>query len=146
MNVQWFDGIAVMRLDPGEEVVAILREFATQENIRGAMFQGIGAFARVDLRYFDIAEDRYKSRPLDEQVEVVSLLGSIGRDQDTLVIHTHAAVADSATRTHSGHLNTGIVSPTLEIFLTVLNSTLGRKKDPATGLELLDLKATPGRS
>ncbi len=85
MNVQWFDGIAVMRLDPGEEVVAILREFATQENIRGAMFQGIGAFARVDLRYFDIAEDRYKSRPLDEQVEVVSLLGSIGRDQDTLV-------------------------------------------------------------
>ena len=145
MNAQQFDSVIVLRLDPGEEVVAMLREFATQEDIRGAMFQGIGAFASVDLRYFDITEDRYKSRPLDEQVEVVSLLGSIGRDQDTLVIHTHVAVADAATRTHSGHLNAGVVRPTLEIFLTVLNGTLGRKKDPATGLELLDLKTASPR-
>ena len=47
MNAQQFDSVIVLRLDPDEEVVAMLREFATQEDIRGAMpFRGIGARKR----------------------------------------------------------------------------------------------------
>ncbi|HLJ59229.1 MAG TPA: PPC domain-containing DNA-binding protein [bacterium] len=139
MDAQRFGRCRVMRLDPGDEIMATLLDFATHEGLGGATVHGIGAFSRVGLRYFDIKEKRYKTRTLDEQVEVVSLLGSIGLDRNGPVIHIHASVSDAQTCTHSGHLSEGIVRPTLELFLTMLDGELRRKKDPDTGLELLDL-------
>lgn len=130
----------VIRLDPGEEVMASLRDFATREDIRGAYFLAIGAFSRVRLRYFDVAQKRYLERRVDEQVEVVSLLGSIARDErGEPLLHVHASVSDAQTRAHNGHLAEGLVRPTLEVFLTGLDGEVRRATDPETGLELLAL-------
>jgi uncharacterized protein len=141
MEFEQFGSQYVLRFDPGEEVMAVLRDFAARRDIRGGYFQGIGAFSRVQLRYFDVRENRYKPNDLDEQVEVVSLLGSIARDGDTPVLHVHVSVADAQARSHSGHLSAGVVRPTLELFLTGFPKPLRRRKDPATGLELLAFAA-----
>jgi len=141
MEFEQYGSQYVMRLDPGEEVMAVLRDFAARWDIRDGCFQGIGAFSRVQLRYFDVRENRYKPNDLDEQVEVGSLLGSIARDRTTPVLHVHASVADAQARSHSGHLSAGVVRPTLELFLTAFSKPLRRQKDPATGLELLAFAA-----
>jgi predicted DNA-binding protein with PD1-like motif len=141
MEFEQFGSQYVVRLDPGEEVMAVLRDFAARRDIRGGYFQGIGAFSRVQLRYFDVRENRYTSNDLDEQVEVVSLLGSVARDGDAPVLHVHVSVADAQARSHSGHLSAGVVRPTLELFLTAFPKPLRRRKDPATGLELLAFAA-----
>lgn len=131
------DGQYVLRLDAEEEVMAALREFAAREAVRGAYFQGIGAFSGVELRWFDVREKRYKANQVDRQVEVVGLIGSIAWDGANPVVHVHLSVADDQARSYSGHLSRGTVRPTLEVFLTTFPKGLRRRKDPATGLELL---------
>ncbi len=140
MQFQRFGTHYVIKLDPGEEVMASLRSFALHEDIRGAYFLAIGALSRVRLRYFDVAQKRYLDRELDEQVEVVSLLGSIARDGGGQpVLHVHVSVSDAQTRAHNGHLSEAVVRPTLEVFLTKLDGEIRRERDPETGLELLAL-------
>jgi uncharacterized protein len=132
----------VLRLDPGEEAMAALRDFAAREGIRGAFFQGIGAFSDVELRYFDVREKRYKNTRVDRQVEVVGLLGSVAWDGQQPILHVHLSVADEQARSYSGHLSRGTVRPTLEVFLTTFPKGLRRRKDAATGLELLAFGGT----
>jgi uncharacterized protein len=127
----------VLRLDSGEEAMGVLRGFAARAGLRGAYFQAIGAFSDVELRYFDVRENRYKSNRVNRQVEVVGLLGSIAWDGEKPVLHVHLSVADDRARSYSGHLSRGIVRPTLEVFLTKFPKGLRRRKDAATGLELL---------
>ena len=146
MEYQRFGNQYVLKLDPGEEVMSALVNFASSENIRGGYFMAFGAFSKVKLRYFDVQSDQYKDHELDQQVEVVSLMGNIALVDGHPMIHMHTAVADGQNRTYSGHIGMGIVRPTLELFLTRLDGEIHRTKDPETGLELLDLPhSTEGR-
>jgi predicted DNA-binding protein with PD1-like motif len=130
----------VLRLEPGEELQATLRDFVERQEIRGGYFIAFGAFERVRLQYFDVARKQYRDNPVDRQVEVVSLMGNIGRAEGEPVLHIHGAFGDGEARTYSGHVAEGVVRPTLEVFLTDLGGELRREKDPATGLQLLSLE------
>jgi predicted DNA-binding protein with PD1-like motif len=129
----------VLRLEPGEELVAALRELAEREGIRGGYFVAFGAFSRVRLQYFDPERRAYRDNEVDRQVEVVSLMGNIARKDGRPKLHIHGAFGDREARTCSGHVAEGVVNPTLEVFLTRLDVELRREKDPATGLDLLAL-------
>jgi predicted DNA-binding protein with PD1-like motif len=142
MEFAQFGSVYVIRLAPSEDVMASLRAFAERRALRGAYFQAIGAFSRVRLRFFDVGQKQYRDHELGQQVEVVSLLGSVARDDGRVVLHVHATVADAASRTYSGHLSEGVVRPTLEVFLTALDGELRRRRDADTGLALLALPET----
>lgn len=147
MEYQKFGNQYVLKLAPDEEVMSTLVEFVSREVIRAGYFMAFGAFSKVRLRYFDMKSDQYKDHEVDQQVEVVSLMGNIAIAEGKPMIHMHAAVADGQSRTFSGHIGEGYVSPTLEVFLTRLEGELRRTKDPDTGLELLDLARTvPGQT
>ncbi len=139
MEFQQFGNHYVLRLEPEEEVRSTLTEFVQRGNLRAGYFLAFGAFSRVNLRYFDFAAKQYREHRIDQQVEVVSLLGNIARADGHPMIHMHAAVSDGQTRTFSGDIKEGFVRPTLEVFLTRLEGELRREKDPTTGLELLAL-------
>lgn len=142
MEFEKFGPHDVLRLDPGEEVMATLLDFVGREDIRGGYFLAFGGFCRVRLCYFDVDDKQFKAHDVDEQVEVVSLLGNVARDNGKPIIHMHAAVSDAQSHTSSGHLAEGIVRPTLEVFLTRFAGEIHREKDPNTGLELLALPNT----
>ncbi len=142
MEFERFGNHFVLRLDPGEEVMKTLLKFVAQEDVRGGYFMAFGGFSRVRLCYFDVVARQFKPYDLDQQVEVVSLLGNVGRDNEQPVIHMHAAVSDARAHTSSGHVAEGIVRPTLEVFLTTFEGALRRARDPDTGLELLALSNT----
>jgi predicted DNA-binding protein with PD1-like motif len=127
-------------LDPGEEVKASLTAFARGEKVRAASFVAIGAFERATLAYFEWDRKRYKPIPIEEQVEVVTLAGDIVRDEkDQPDVHAHAVLGLSDGATRGGHLQKGIVRPTLEVTITETPGHLVRRLQPGLGIALIDL-------
>ena len=124
-------------LEPGEEATASLVKFAREQEVHAAQFSAIGAFSRVVLGFFEFERRDYRRIVLDEQVELVSLLGNIARQGDEVKLHCHAVVANREGRAFGGHLLEGIVKPTLEAVAFDTPAHLRRRFDPATGLALL---------
>lgn len=132
----------VLVFDSGEPVTAPLMRFAREHAIESAAFSGIGAFERVTLGYFELNKRDYKHIDLNEQVEVVSLVGNVARGDDGPKLHAHVVVGKSDGSAHGGHLIEGRVRPTLEIVLIETPAHLKRRSDPATGLALIDLRGS----
>jgi len=131
----------VLVFKTGEQVTAPLLEFARAQDIDAASLTGIGAFERVTLGYFEIQKRDYERIPIDEQVEVVSLLGNVARGDDGPKLHAHVVVGRKDGSAHGGHLLEAVVRPTLEIVLVESPAHLRRRMDPSTGLALIDLPA-----
>ncbi|HID90032.1 MAG TPA: DUF296 domain-containing protein [Anaerolineales bacterium] len=130
----------VLRLETGDEVIGSLTTWAEASGIGFASVQAIGALQEAVLGYFDSAEREYRRLPIREHVEVVSLLGSLSRGEDGApVAHVHAVLGYADGTTLGGHLFEGIVGPTLEVVIFPLPEEIRRKKDPETGLALLDV-------
>jgi hypothetical protein len=71
----------VLVCDRGDDPVEALTDAAKRYALRAASLTGIGAFAGVTLGFFDHARRDYRRRVIREQVEVVSLIGSIALDR-----------------------------------------------------------------
>ena len=89
--------------------------------------------------YFDWSAKDYKRIPVDEQVEVLSLLGDVALADGKPTLHIHAVLGRRDGSVVGGHLLEGHVRPTLEVILTRPPVHLRKKKDPETGLALIAL-------
>jgi predicted DNA-binding protein with PD1-like motif len=123
----------------GDEVMAGLVAFAKEQQLEASDFTALGAFSSALLGFFDVEEKDYRKIPVDEQVEVLTLVGNITLDQGEPKVHAHTVLgcADGATR--GGHLLEGYVRPTLELVLTESPVQLRRRYDAETGLALIRL-------
>src|ERR1700722_18121797 len=100
----------VLILDPAEEAFRSISKFTDQENISGASVTAIGAFEHAKVGWFDIEAKRYKSLPVGEQCEVLSLVGDIAQGDDGKAsLHHHAVLGLSGGSVRGGHLKEGIV-------------------------------------
>lgn len=123
----------VLVFDPGDEVVATLQQYAADRQIPSLWFQAIGAFETSAIAYWNRETKRYEDIAVDEQVEVLALSGNATRTK----VHAHVVLGKRDGSTIGGHLKRGIVFPTLEMSLTILAQELVRKRDEATGLDLI---------
>jgi predicted DNA-binding protein with PD1-like motif len=131
----------VLVFSAGEEVMAGLLRFATDQTLPGAHFTAIGAFERVTLEFFTPQKKDYKKIPIEEQVELMSLVGNIARDhRGEPMVHAHVVVGKSDRTAHGGHLLDGHVRPTLEVVLVESARHLCRTMHPELGAALLDLE------
>jgi hypothetical protein len=64
-------------LSTGDEAASALEKFANENKLRGSHFSAIGAFVRTTLGYFDWEKKDYVKIRIEEQVEVLSLLGDV---------------------------------------------------------------------
>ena len=129
----------VLVFETGDKVIERLTNFASENSVTAAFFFGLGAFERATLAFFDLAKREYEHIPIDEQVEVMSLVGNISTYRGEPKIHAHAVVGKRDGSAHGGHLIDAAVRPTLEIFVSVSNAGLRRLLDEATNLPLIDL-------
>lgn len=67
----------VVILDPGEEAFATITRFAADEGLSGASLTALGAFERAIVGWFDLHARAYRRIPIDEQYEVLSIVGDI---------------------------------------------------------------------
>lgn len=130
----------VVVLETGEEFTQCFSRFAKEQSLATSQFTAIGAFSEVVLGYFEWERKEYRRIPIDEQVEVVSLLGDIALKDGTPSLHPHVTVSKRDGSAWGGHLLEGIVRPTLEIIVNESPATLARKFDAQTGLALIRIE------
>jgi uncharacterized protein len=126
-------------LQTGDDAVKCLTDFVREQEIEAASLTAIGAFRRGVLGYFEWQSKQYKKIPVEEQVEVLSLLGDVAVSEGQPTLHIHAVLGKSDGSVVGGHLLSGDVRPTLEVIVTQSPSYLRKVKDPETGLALLSI-------
>ncbi len=129
----------VLIFNSGDEVMAGLTSFARDKHLTAGHLTGIGAFSTVALGYFDWESKRYLPIEVNEQVEVVSLIGDVAMEKGEPKIHAHMAVAKRGGVMVGGHLLAGHVRPTLEVVLMESPAHLQRQFDPESGIALIRL-------
>ncbi|MBV8702802.1 MAG: DNA-binding protein, partial [Acetobacteraceae bacterium] len=72
----------VLVLERGDEAVSSIEGFAQQRGLAAAQLTGLGAFSDVVLGFFDWEKREYRKIPVNEQVEVVWLVGDIALGPD----------------------------------------------------------------
>ena len=131
----------VLIFDKEDEFVQTLTQFAKDNKLDASHFTAIGAFRRALLGFFDREKKDYAKIPINEQVEVLSLIGDIALDGEDPKIHAHVVVGKADGTAHGGHIIEARVWPTLEVVLTESPKYLRRNVDRETGLALIDAKA-----
>ena len=124
-------------LDDGDDVMQSLTDFARRSGIAGASLHGIGAFSQATIAYWNKTTKVYEEIAVDEQVEVLSIAGSLATSGDDIKVHAHVTLGRRDGSAIGGHLLRAAVFPTLEVFVSDTGARLVREKDPATGLMLL---------
>jgi len=125
-------------LAKGDEVMSGLTDFARQNKVTSASFTAIGAFSSATVAWFDDSKREFKLNPINEQVELTSMIGNITLVKGQPAVHTHMSVASSDGTVRGGHVINAFVFPTLELFMTVYPTALHKERDAATGLMLID--------
>lgn len=132
----------VVIMDTGDEAAGALLAFARNERLAASRFTAIGAFNEATLGFFDWQTKKYKSIPVFEQVEVLSLIGDItlsdGGNGEPKV-HAHVVLGRPDGTSLGGHLLRATVRPTLEVIVVESPGYLRRRHDPETGLALIRL-------
>ena len=130
----------VVVCDPGDEAVSALAQFARAEDLEAAQITGVGAFEHATVGWFDRAAREYRRIPVDEQCEVLSLVGDVAEGQDGPIVHVHVVLGLSDGTTRGGHLLEGRVFPTLEVIVTETPARLRKVMRPDIGIALIDLE------
>ena len=110
-----------------------------EENLSAASFKAVGALSSVRLGWFSWESKRYEpSVTLDEQVELLSLIGDVALKDGEPVVHAHAVIGKKDGTAHGGHLLKASIRPTCEVVLTESPTHLQKFIDPDSGLALID--------
>jgi predicted DNA-binding protein with PD1-like motif len=126
--------------DTDDEFMSDLTSFAQDNGLSAASLTAIGAFSNAMLGYFDIEKKEYEKILVEEQVEVLSLVGTIApKDDGEPQVHAHVVLGKSDGTTRGGHLMGARVRPTLEVIVLESPEHLQRRTDKETGLPLINL-------
>lgn len=86
--------------------------FAVDRNLTGAQVTAVGAFGRAVIGWFDRDTKDYRPIRMDQQREVLSLVGDVALGADGPPPHVHAVLGLPDGSTRGGHLLEGRVWPT----------------------------------
>jgi hypothetical protein len=96
----------VLIFETGDEVAGALQQFAKGHGLGGSSFKAIGALSYAKLGWFNWETKQYDPAcVLDEQVELLSLIGDIALKDGEPQVHAHVVVGRSDGTAHGGHLS-----------------------------------------
>ena len=124
----------------GDELAAGLKQIASELHLASSSFKAIGALSSVKLGWFNWETKKYEtSVHIDEQVELVSLIGDIALQDGQPQVHAHVVVAKADGSAHGGHLQEAYIRPTCELVVTESPLHLQKRIDPESGLALIQV-------
>jgi uncharacterized protein len=138
----------VVVCDPDDEVVSALGQFARTERLEAAQITAIGAFRHATVGWFDRTAKQYRRIMVDEQCELLSLIGDFAEGENGPTLHAHVVLGLSDGTTRGGHLLEARAFPTLEAVVTKTPAVLRKVMRPDIGIALIDLdrsESSPGR-
>jgi predicted DNA-binding protein with PD1-like motif len=130
----------VLVFETNDELSQALKKFAFEQKLASASFKAIGALSSVKLGWLNWETKKYEpSVSLDEQVELLSLIGDVALKDGEPQVHAHVVIGKRDGRAHGGHLLQTHVRPTCELVLTENAAHLKKEFDPAAGIALIKL-------
>jgi uncharacterized protein len=130
----------ILVFETGDELAKGLLDFANQASLSAASFKAVGALSSVRLGWFSWENKQYEpSVTLDEQLELLSLIGDVALKDGKPVVHAHAVIGRRDGTAQGGHLLEAHVRPTCEVILTESPVHLQKQIDPQSGLALIRL-------
>jgi uncharacterized protein len=127
------------RFVSGETFPGPLLEFLARENVGYATLTGLGAVGSATVSYWNADARQYEQHVLDEQMEVVSLIGNVTLRDDAPFIHAHASLGRRDLSLVGGHVNELVVGGTLEVWLRPDATPVRRELDQSCGLYVMQL-------
>lgn len=131
---------ALVRLDKGEDVVESLKRFYPVCGYPTALVSGLGAVNEIETGLFLTREKRYVSTVRKGDMEIVSLVGTVGKMNGETYAHLHLSAADCEGAVFGGHLNRAIVSATAELVVQRVEPAADRTFSDEIGLNLWDFR------
>ena len=135
-----FGSTVAVRIDRSEEVIEQLTNVLAAEGIRAGYVTALGATDEVTFGLFSVETGVYEKQTLTGEMEITSLVGNVSTMNGAPYIHLHIGVCDKDMLLHGGHLTSCRISATCELFLTVLDGTIERKRDPEIGINLMQFE------
>jgi uncharacterized protein len=130
----------VLIFETGEEIANLLQQFAKRQGLGGSSFKAIGALSYAKLGWLNWQTKKYDpAYLLNEQVELLSLIGDIALKDGEPQVHAHVVVGRSDGTAHGGHLLEARVRPTCEMILTESPTHLQKKLNPESGIALIQI-------
>jgi predicted DNA-binding protein with PD1-like motif len=122
----------------GDDAMSGLTDFAIQRKIEDAHFTGIGAISSATLAWLEPSKKIYHRISVEEQAEVLSLIGDVATFNGKPIVHMHAVLSKSNGTPIGGHVFELNVNPTLEIFVTANSTPLKKRPDDESGMKVID--------
>ncbi len=138
MEYRRFASAYYIRMDRGDEIIGCILELCRRENIRSAVFSGIGGCSSAEIQTFIPETGEFETRTVTGMLELASMNGSVVTGEDGAQgFHIHGVFAykeDERHCTAAGHLRSVTVRYTAEIELRpVVGGSIGRRFDEETG-------------
>jgi hypothetical protein len=128
----------VLIFETGDELSSGLKKFAKEQKLASSSFKAIGALSAVKLAWFNWETKKYMPVvQLEEQVELLSVIGDIALKDGEPQVHAHVVIGKSDGTAHGGHLLEAHVRPTREVVLTENPEYLRKEMDAESGLALI---------
>lgn len=128
----------MLRLERGDDILAVINTFCAGNGIKNATLSGIGSIERFQLAHYSIETREFTKRGFDGIHEVTSLLGNVGLVEGQPSAHVHVNVSGPDMVVLGGHLMSGQCSATLELMVTAYPSKLAKTFDETIGLNVWD--------
>jgi len=127
----------MVRLELNEEVIASIKRFAEMHlEGKSATFNGIGALSEISIGYYK--DHAYVNKTFHGDYEVLNIQGNVSLKNGQMFPHTHICFSGETYEAYGGHLNSAIVSATLELIVHSYDAPMIRRMDEETGLFLLN--------
>jgi len=128
----------ILVFETGDELFSGLSQFANDQGLSAASLKAVGGLSSVRLGWFNWETKKYEpSVTLDEQLELLSLIGDVALKDDKPAVHAHAVVGKKDGTAHGGHLIEAHIRPTCEVVLTESPTHLQKFVDPVSGVALI---------
>ena len=137
MEQKRFGNTVMVRMDPGEEVLEQMELAARAEGITLGSVSAIGAVNDFTVGLYDLETKQYYKNRFTGAFEIVSLLGNITTKDGEYYAHLHMSAADGEGKMFGGHLNRAVISVTCEMAINVLEGSVNRVPDEATGINII---------
>jgi uncharacterized protein len=136
------DNLHLIRLDPGDKIIASIVQYIEnkRDEFPSGFFTGIGATSSCEIGWFDLGDEEYKNRLIDENCEIISLVGNIAWLGDKPVVHAHISLGRKDYSIAAGHLIEGTISITCEIWLQKAPFDVRRKPSIFKNLKLINFE------
>lgn len=140
MFYSYFEPFYILRLSRGEEIISSLKNFAQKNKIPSGLLWGIGAMENVEIGYFYDKKKDYLKKNFKKSMEILNLTGSISILNNKPYIHIHCTLSDEKLKCFGGHLFSGKITATAEIYIFKLKRKIYRIKEENESFYLLKLK------